>query len=77
MLPAIVQSDASMKVTIADGNNRITRDLPQIPEVGDDVRIIVADTPDRDLAVQSRRWVFRPGEDAEVEVTVAERRQQL
>jgi len=57
-----------MDVTIVDGNNRITRDLPQAPEIGDTVRIKLPGAPDRDLTVRGRRWIFAIGGPSGVEL---------
>lgn len=57
-----------MRVTVAHGNNRISKDLPQAPEVGDSVTIKVPDVPDRNLTVRKRRWIFPVGDEPEVEL---------
>ena len=57
-----------MKVTVADGNNRISHDLPQAPEVGDSVTIKVPGVADRILTVRKRRWIFPVGDKPEVEL---------
>ena len=57
-----------VKVSVVDGNKRISRDLPVVPDVGEDVRLVVPGTPNRDLKVRSRRWIFPVGQEPEVEL---------
>lgn len=57
-----------MKVTVTDGKHRITRDLPILPKIGDDIQIGVPGTPTWVVTVKHRRWIFQVGNEVEVEL---------
>lgn len=60
-----------MDVTIIYKNQRTTRDLPVVPEVGERVRIVIPGANATHATVQSRTWVFEVGKPAEVEIDCA------
>lgn len=57
-----------MDVTVIHGDQRITREFAQVPEVGESVRIKIPGLDVRELTVRKRRWIFAVGDKSEVEL---------
>ncbi|MFN3725069.1 MAG: hypothetical protein ACK4SZ_02065 [Allosphingosinicella sp.] len=60
-----------MHARIIDGSTYKDEDRPYPPNEGEQVRIVVPGARTRDLRVQSRIWVFEPGQPPRVDVECA------